>query len=374
MPFQQNWRYCQKCHVMFFDGFASKGSCAAGGGHVASGFMFALQHDTPPTATAQGSWRYCERCSSMFYDGYPTQGVCPFGGEHNAAGFDFTLPHEIASTATAQGTWRFCWNCYAMFYDGFQDKGSCASGGGHEAQGYNFVLPHDIPTTLDFDFLPLVFGDGVSVDGSSHLTIREDGTYTFSGHFHDSGTTGYNASVVCTVEDSQSMLYTFQHSGYVNGAPDSGSSDHDWTVNSQNNSIADYWANIGAGSSATALANAEINIGYLTTSLSGTSNKGSTPTASASTTPNGSALASPPARLSTAAKGGIIAGTIIAGLALTGLVAFVVLRKRRNTTANTGPTDAIGDKAGPNSVPEMSNYERRELEAARYPVAELRGD
>ena len=44
----------------------------------------------------------------------------------------------------------------------------------------------DVPATLDFNFDPIVFGGGVPVGGSSHLTIRQDGSYTFSGHFHSS--------------------------------------------------------------------------------------------------------------------------------------------------------------------------------------------
>lgn len=163
----------------------------------------------------------------------------------------------------------------------------------------------------------------------------------------------YNVSVVCTVVDSQNMVYTFQHSGYVYGALNSGSPNDDWTVDPQNNSIADYWANIGAGSSATALANAEINTGFLTTN--------STPTASASTTLNSSASPSPPAGLSTAAKGGIITGAIIAGLVLIGFVALVV-RKRRNTIARPTPAP---------EMPQDSNYE---VEAVPNQAAELRDD
>ena len=41
---QDAWRYCRKCHVMFFDGFPNKGRCAAGGGHVAQGFNFVLRY------------------------------------------------------------------------------------------------------------------------------------------------------------------------------------------------------------------------------------------------------------------------------------------------------------------------------------------
>jgi hypothetical protein len=220
---------------------------------------------------------------------------------------------------------------------------------------------------MDFDFMPLVFGYGVSVDGSSHLTIRQDGSSTFSGHVHDSGASGYNVSVVCTVEDSQNMAYTFQHSGYVYGALDSGSRDDDWTDDSQNNSIADYWADLAAGSGATALANAEINGGDLTASLSGTSYQ-------TSTTPTASASASPRTGLSTGAKGGIIAGSIIAGLALVGVAAFVVMRKRRSSTTATRTPDAEAKRIAVPEIQQDTNDGRRELEATRRQVAELGGD
>ena len=51
-----------------------------------------------------------------------------------------------------------------------------------------------LPTELDFDAPSIVFGGGVPVGGFSHLTLRQDGTYTFSGRFHDSGATEYNTS------------------------------------------------------------------------------------------------------------------------------------------------------------------------------------
>ena len=75
---------------MFFDGFAEKGVCAAGGAHAAEGFNFALTHDVP--GSGQRAWRYCRKCAVMFFDGYPTKGRCAAGNDHAAAGFDFVLP------------------------------------------------------------------------------------------------------------------------------------------------------------------------------------------------------------------------------------------------------------------------------------------
>jgi uncharacterized paraquat-inducible protein A len=139
-PTQDQWRYCNKCHVLFFDGYANKGHCPAGGGHRAQGFNFILPHDVRETPKAQGAWRYCAKCHAMYFDGYPQKGVCPAGGGHAAAGYVFVLPHDVAADPLHQGAWRYCNKCHAMFYDGYANKGRCPAGGGHVAQGYNFVL------------------------------------------------------------------------------------------------------------------------------------------------------------------------------------------------------------------------------------------
>ena len=148
MPQQSDWRYCQKCHAMFYDGFGNKGNCPpSGGGHVAQGLNFTLLYGEPSTAPAQTNWRFCNKCCVMFYDGYADKGTCPAGGGHSAQGIIFSLPHSVPSSANAQGDWRYCQKCHAMFYDGYGDKGNCpAGGGGHVAQGLNFTLPHSDST------------------------------------------------------------------------------------------------------------------------------------------------------------------------------------------------------------------------------------
>ena len=140
---QTDWRYCAKCHAMYFDGYPAKGTCPAGGPHSAAGFNFGLPHDIPETPRDQSAWRFCQKCSVLFFDGYPTKGHCPVDG-HVAAGFNFVLPHDVPETPKAQAAWRFCVKCNGMYFDGYADKGHCQAGGGHQAAGFDFVLPHDV--------------------------------------------------------------------------------------------------------------------------------------------------------------------------------------------------------------------------------------
>jgi hypothetical protein len=252
---------------MFFNGFPEKGRCNAGGGHSAAGFDFDLPFDVQPTQQTQDNWRFCQRCHAMFFDGFASKGRCPVGGEHAAAGFNFRLPHDVGSTPTAQAAWRFCQKCNAMFFDGFPQKGSCPGGNGHSAAGFNFVLPHDVPQLLDFDFNPIVFGGGVPVGGRSHLTIRQDGSYAFSGHFHGSGATSHDVAMVWTVKDSQNIVYAFSNQGHVAGTFESGSRDHDWDINKSDGRIATNWGFIGGGASGKGEARADIDINAVIDSI-----------------------------------------------------------------------------------------------------------
>jgi hypothetical protein len=159
---------------MYYDGSSDKGACPASvaegptglaiSGHVAQGYNFELSYDYPEFATAQTAWRWCDKCGVMFYDGFPDKGHCIAGGGHEPVGTGntFTLPHDIAETPFAQPQWRFCDLCHAMFFDGYADKGLCAGNqvgssigptdihripkfAGHHSSGFTFVLPHDLP-------------------------------------------------------------------------------------------------------------------------------------------------------------------------------------------------------------------------------------
>ena len=53
-----------------------------------------MSGETWPPDSVQADWRFCQKCQSMFFDGYPTKGICPAGGAHNAKGYNFVLPHK----------------------------------------------------------------------------------------------------------------------------------------------------------------------------------------------------------------------------------------------------------------------------------------
>jgi hypothetical protein len=137
---------------------------------------------------------------------------------------------------------------------------------GPEAGQRNIQGSTPLPPQLDFDWHPIVFGGGVPVGGWSNLTLRQDGTYTFSGHFHDSsGQIDYNMALVWVVQAAQSSkLYTFEHRGHVSGPLlFTDAVDDNWTVHGQNNVIRDNWAAIVAADSAPASANAIGDVGIL---------------------------------------------------------------------------------------------------------------
>jgi hypothetical protein len=136
------------------------------------------------------------------------------------------------------------------------------------ASGQSSSAPN-LPSQIDWDAGSITFNNGVPVGGTSHLTIRQDGTYTLSGHFHDSGATEYNMSLVWGVADSQQKLYTFEHSGHVSGTFESGSRDDNWNVDGQNAAIAQNWANITARNSANWEAGADSDFTSLVNSLIG---------------------------------------------------------------------------------------------------------
>jgi uncharacterized membrane protein len=127
-----------------------------------------------------------------------------------------------------------------------------------------------LPDHLDFDWNPIVFGGGVPVGGYSHLTIRKDGSYSFTGHFHDSGGTEYNMALAWVVADSENRGYSFEHQGHVAGTFESGSRDDNWQVDGQNDAIAENWASIVARDQASGEANANGDLTALINSLIGT--------------------------------------------------------------------------------------------------------
>ena len=252
---QDSWRFCYRCFSMFWDG-GNKGTCPAGGAHIAQGFTFTPHYDdaAPETGTMQYSWRFCSKCASMFFNG-GARGKCPSGGAHVAQGFNFGLNHA-GSAPASQTEWRFCQKCSALFYNGGSSKGQCPAGGGHLAQGFVFNLPFHgvdaaaesapaaLPEFLAFDNNSITFGGGVPVGGNSHVTLHQDGRVEFKSHFHDSGAPDYWYSITWAMYATDGTVFRVHHRakviGHVLGSGQSDrSSDFDQTVT--NGAITQHW-------------------------------------------------------------------------------------------------------------------------------------
>ena len=191
MPTENNWRGCNKCSVVFFNGFPDKGTCVGGpGGHVAQSFNFQLSFNVPETATAQANWRGCDRCSGLFFAGTggPPAPNCPGPGDgtHFAQSENFVLRHDVQGTPIDQPGWAFCGLCRCMFFNGFADKGHCrgANGGGHvmPAGSFAFVLAHWITPRISLSDEPDANGiTGVVADCSGFSPLNKiDLQWTYS--------------------------------------------------------------------------------------------------------------------------------------------------------------------------------------------------
>ena len=87
----------------------------------------------------------------------------------------------------------------------------------------------------------ITYPAGVPVGGYASLTLRSDGTYEFTGHFHDSGAPSYDDHFAWGVRASDGFAFTFAHRGHMAGTFEAGSRDDDWNVTGYNTDIAAHW-------------------------------------------------------------------------------------------------------------------------------------
>src|SRR5262249_33381512 len=143
---QPDWRFCDKCYSLFWNGDGRDGVCALDGEpHRAAGFNFQVPFTPGTVAQPDQFWRYCVKCASLFYQG--DQGICP---KHLAApaggGWYFSPSENVPTSLEWQGSWRRCSKCAGLYFDGYPDNGCCpADGQGHERWlfGPEYVLPHN---------------------------------------------------------------------------------------------------------------------------------------------------------------------------------------------------------------------------------------
>lgn len=130
---QPDWRWCRKCHGLYFG--RSAVGCPAGGGHDAEGSAPYFAYFGVQGAGLQSDWRWCRRCQGMFFGGgVALGGACPLGGPHDSSGSaDYALPCNVTErpgyASMFQHGWRWCGRCTGLFHvDGVS---VCPTGGQH---------------------------------------------------------------------------------------------------------------------------------------------------------------------------------------------------------------------------------------------------
>jgi hypothetical protein len=89
---------------------------------------------------------------------------------------------------------------------------------------------------------------GTALGGWASITIRNDGSYTFSGHMHDSGFDPYSFGIGVSVRSSDGLIKVAAHkSGAVAGTLGSGSRDFDWEENGKTELIRLFWPELRNG-------------------------------------------------------------------------------------------------------------------------------
>ncbi|WP_375515566.1 hypothetical protein [uncultured Nostoc sp.] len=124
--------------------------------------------------------------------------------------------------------------------------------------------PDPLLPNLVLDTPNITFDNGVPVGGDAHLSLFPDGSYSFTGHFHDSGATSYDTSFVYVVKDVFGVsAFTFSHTGRTHGTFEAGSRDDNWNDYGTNPVLAADWGNISSGYNWSSRAGANLNLGGL---------------------------------------------------------------------------------------------------------------
>lgn len=125
--FQKGWRFCEKCHGLFFAPNEGKSVCPAGGKHDGSKSGHYLLPIDDANAAGQDNWRMCKKCQGLFFDQNTDQNRCPKGGKHESQGSKYKV---ICDDPDAPGndSWRWCNKCQGLFFARTDSLGLCPKG------------------------------------------------------------------------------------------------------------------------------------------------------------------------------------------------------------------------------------------------------
>ena len=91
------------------------------------------------------------------------------------------------------------------------------------------------------------FSDPIPVGGNMSLALFENGSYSFAGHFHDSGAPSYDVEAVWIIVSESGKAFSFAVKGSTHGTFEAGSRNFDFTQNGNNSQLQDAWPDLCAG-------------------------------------------------------------------------------------------------------------------------------
>ncbi len=136
----------------------------------------------------------------------------------------------------------------------YLSSGVCDFGyGGHEmpvTSGVQVLAIHLDPSPIVYTFSNITFPSGTAIGGSAQLTLNPDGSWLFTGGFHDSGAVDYNESTLVAVQIESGLTFTFGRNGHTSGTVDCPIFDScpnrndTWSLGGNNPGIAQHWADL----------------------------------------------------------------------------------------------------------------------------------
>ncbi|TWV45978.1 hypothetical protein FRZ03_15265 [Streptomyces misionensis] len=86
----------------------------------------------------------------------------------------------------------------------------------------------------------ITFNGGVPVGGWSSLTLHSNGSYSWTGHMHNSGGVGYNYGEACVIRFETGATYIFDVRGGMGGVF-GGSRDFNWQREGRLETLPSVW-------------------------------------------------------------------------------------------------------------------------------------
>lgn len=140
---QGNWRWCNNCSGLWFNGDAAGSNiCPAGGPHpFYPDYNYLLRYGSKTPAGHQGNWRYCNKCRGLWFAGGAGTSSCPAGGRHSSQGSrNYRLRYGAPpASGNWDDDWHSCTKCKGLFWL-FGDAGQCPAGGEHSPGGREYKL------------------------------------------------------------------------------------------------------------------------------------------------------------------------------------------------------------------------------------------